>query len=194
MRAPMGPAVLVSGTVVAMSAHRDGVACRRADRADDVLVARAAAEVSLQAAPDVLVGELAVALPDQVDRVHDHPWRAEAALQAVVLPEGLLHGVQLSVLRDALDRGDRRPVGLDGEQRAGFDRAAVEVDRAGAALAGVAADLRAGQAEAVPDEVDEQRPRLDVGFPLDAVDGHRDPCHLVPPLPKGCPSWWFRER
>src|SRR5690242_14454922 len=129
MRAPMGPAVVVSGTVVAMSAHRDRVAGRRADGADDVLVAGAAAEGALQAPPDVLVGELAVALPDQVDRVHDHPWSAEAALQAVMLPEGLLHGVQLPALRDALDRGDRRSVGLDGEQRAGLDRAAVEVDR-----------------------------------------------------------------
>ena len=34
----------------------------------------------------------------QVDRGHDHPGRAEAALQAVLLVEGLLHRVQRAVL------------------------------------------------------------------------------------------------
>src|SRR5262249_14192829 len=160
---------------------------RRADRADDVLVAGAAAEVALEAEPDVLVGELPTATPDEVDRVHDHARRAEPALQAVVLPEGLLHRVQLAVLGHALDGGDGGAVRLDGQHRAGLHRAAVEVDRAGPALARVAPDLRPGEAEPVTQVVDEQGAWLDLRLPLDAVDGHRDPCHLVSPFTRWGP-------
>ena len=61
------------------------------------------------------------------------------------------------------------PVGLDGEQHAALHRLAVQVDRAGAAVAGVAADVRAGQLEVVAEEVDEQPPRVDVAL----VDARR---------------------
>ena len=51
---------------------------------------------------------------------------------------------------------------------------AVDVDGARAAVARVAADVRAGQAEVVAQEVDEQEARLDVGLVRLAVDGDRD--------------------
>ena len=78
---------------------------------DDVVVAGAAAQVALEADPHLLLGGVRV-LVEQVDALHDHPRRAEAALEAVALAEGLLHRVQLAVLGQPLDRGDlaaRRP-------------------------------------------------------------------------------------
>ena len=43
---------------------------------------------------------------------------------------------------------------------------AVDVDGAGAALAGVAADVGAGQVEVLAEDLDEQPSRLDVELPL----------------------------
>ena len=89
--------------------------------------------------------------------------------------EGLLQRAQLAVgRRQPLDRPHLRPVRLHGEEHAALDRLAVEVDGAGAAVAGVAADVRSGQLELVADEVDEQAPRIDVALVDVAVDLDRD--------------------
>ena len=64
--------------------------------------------------------------------------------------------------RQALDGGDVAAVGLDGEHGAALDALPVEVDGAGAAVAGVAADDRADLAELLAQVVDEQRSRLDL--------------------------------
>ena len=53
-------------------------------------------------------------------------------------------------------------VGLHREHQAGAHRLAVEEDRAGAADAVLAADVRAGQAELVAQEVAQQQARLDL--------------------------------
>ena len=50
-----------------------------------------------------------------------------------------------------------------GQHRAGLGGPAVEMDDAGAALAGVAADVRAGQAQVLAQVLHEQRARIDVG-------------------------------
>ena len=64
-----------------------------ADGVDDVLIAGAAAEISLQRVPDLLLGGVGV-LREQIDRGEDHAGRAEAALQPVLLPERLLQRMQ----------------------------------------------------------------------------------------------------
>ena len=66
--------------------------------------------------------------PGRGSRVMETPG-AEAALEAVMVGEGRLHRVE-GVLRQALDRTDRDPVALDGEQQAGSHRVAAEQDRA----------------------------------------------------------------
>src|SRR5262245_56196325 len=108
MRAPIS--ILLSGL-----GHPAG---RVFHRRHDVLVARASAEVALEADADLRVARMRILL-EQIAGRHDHSRRAEAALQAVVLPEGLLQGVELSVFREALDGRDVRSVGLDREDRAG---------------------------------------------------------------------------
>ena len=92
----------------------------------------------------------------QIDRAHDHARRAEAALQAVMLAEGFLHRMQLVALGEALDRGDARAVHLRRQHGAALGRIAVDMNDAGAALAGVAADMRAGQAEMLAQELHQQ--------------------------------------
>ena len=69
---------------------------------------------------------------------------------------------------------DLAAVGLDREDRAALDALAVEVDDAGAALAGVAADVGAGQPKIVAQEVDEQEPGLDFGRVGRTVDRNVD--------------------
>src|SRR5262249_14059423 len=119
-----------------------------ADRLDDPLVARAAAEVAAQCVPDLLVARRAVA-GEEIRRRQDHPRRAEAALEPVVLDERALDRVQFAVAPEAFDGGDLTSLGLPGENRAALRRPAVDEDRAGPALARVAADVRACQAEPV---------------------------------------------
>ncbi len=115
---------------------------------DDVLVAGAAADVAADAEADLVLGRLRVLLQQPV-RADDHPGRAEAALQAVHLAEAFLQG-RCSVpsgVGHALDGGDRRrPSACTANTGAGLHRHAVDVDGAGAAMGGLAADMGAGEA------------------------------------------------
>src|SRR5918996_3555417 len=143
----------------------------RLNRLDDVVVAGAAAQVALEPLADLGFGGRRVAL-HQVDRAHDHAGRAEAALQPVMLAERRLHRVQLAVLRQALDGGDLRALGLYREHGAALHRFAIDVDHAGAALAGVAADVGAGQIELLAYKLDQEGTRLDLPRHRLAVHRH----------------------
>src|SRR3954462_14326754 len=75
---------------------RRGLVLRRpADGRDDVLVARAAAYTAGDRGADLVLGRVRV-LVQQRPRGHDHPGRAEAALQRVLLVEAQLDRVQLA--------------------------------------------------------------------------------------------------
>src|SRR5262245_42850683 len=113
-------------------------------------------------------------LAEQRGRAHQHPGRAVAALQAVAVPEGLLQLVQLVAVGEAFDGLDGRAVGLHGEEHAALDQRAVDDHRAGAAVAGVAADVASGQVEIVAHEVDQQLARVDLPLVRRAVDRDRD--------------------
>ena len=54
------------------------------------------------------------------------------------------------------------PAACAGQHGAGFDRPAVDMDDAGAALAGVAADMGAGQVQIFAQEMDEEGPVLNI--------------------------------
>ena len=114
-------------------------------------------------------------------RGEDHPRRAEAALQPVLRPERVLQRRELAVLRQSLDGGHARAVGLDRERGARLDGDAVHQHGAGAALAGITADLGAGQ-PGITEEVHEEEPRLDVPVVATTVDADADSgCHEGPP-------------
>jgi len=84
---------------------------------------------------------------------HDHAGGAKAALQAMLVPEGLLERVQGRALGETLDRRDPRSVGLDREHRARLHTVSVNFDGARAAVARIAADVGAGKPRLFPDVV-----------------------------------------
>ena len=158
----------------------------------DVVVARAAAQVALEPEPDLLLGGVRVLL-QQVDALHDHPGRAEAALQPVALPERLLDRVQLPVRGQPLDRRDVGAVGLDRQHVAGLDAAAVQVDGARPAVAGVAPDDGAGLPETLTEVLHEQHPWFDVVGDRCSVDVEADTGHGRLPALRGCDEAHARE-
>jgi hypothetical protein len=91
-------------------------------------------------------------------------------------------------------------VGLHGQHGAGLHRAAVQVDGAGAAVAGLAADMRAGETDLLAQEMDQQGARLHQSFDLAAVEGDGDLGlrHLLFSLPAqpAARSWarWMARR
>ena len=74
----------------------------------------------------------------------------------------------------ALDRRDRAAVAWTANMVQDLTGTPSTQHGAGAAARRVAADVRAGQAERLAQEVHEQEPRLDVGRALLAVDGDLD--------------------
>src|SRR5918995_7458772 len=114
-------------------------------------------------------------LLEQGGRAHQHPGRAVAALQRVVGRERLLQRAQLAVLGcEPFDGAQLGAVRLHGEEHAALHGLAGEVDRAGAAVARVAADMCSRQLEVVADEMDEQAARVDLALVRLAVDLDRD--------------------
>src|SRR5947208_2174999 len=96
---PMYGIVFVSATGHLASrpaeAGRHGRLRRLRDSVDDVRIPGAATQIAAQAMRDLLAVRRRV-LAEQVHGGHDHPRRAEAALQAVAVPEALLNRMQLS--------------------------------------------------------------------------------------------------
>src|SRR5271163_241716 len=147
------------------------------DRLDDVVIAGAAADVAFEPVADRGFVEMRALAIDEVDCGHDHARRAKPALQAVIVLERLLHRVQLAAGGEALDRRHLGVLAARGQNGAGLDRPAVEMDDAGAALRRVAADMGAGQAQVLAQELDEQRSRIEIGRHMPAVYRHRDMNH-----------------
>src|SRR2546426_4028189 len=139
------------------------------------LVTGAAAQPGRDPLTDLRLRRVGVDV-QEIERRHEHPRRAEAALEPVVLAERFLERMELAGLREPLDRHDLRAVRLNGEHDARARRLAVEHDRAGAADAVLAADVRAREPEILAQEVHEQLARLAAPFPGGAIDGeaHRD--------------------
>src|SRR5215831_7006108 len=153
---------------------RRGRLARSPDRVDDVLIAGAPAEITLEPGTDAFLRRLRFT-PEQFQRAHDHSRGAEPALQGVMLAEGgLQRMLGITRLAQALDRVDRRSVRLNGQDRARLHGAAVEVHGARAALGRVAADMRARDAEVIPQEVHKQLPGLNLSLPPRAVDSNGD--------------------
>src|SRR3974390_2822089 len=82
--------IYFSPLIAASLAH---LFCCRAHRLDDVLVAGAAAEVGREHVQQIVVGHVGLAL-QHTDGEHQKTRRAEAALQSVIVHEGLLHRMQ----------------------------------------------------------------------------------------------------
>ena len=113
-------------------------------RFHDVLITGAAAQIAIELCAHRVLVWIRM-LFNQLKRIHHHARRAKAALQTVMLAKRGLHRVQVAVgAADTLDGGDVHALRLHGENIARFNRTAIQMHGAGAALAGVAADVRAG--------------------------------------------------
>ena len=98
-------------------------------------------------------------LLEQLADAHDHPRRAEAALQRVVLMESRLYRMQCATARrQTFDGRDRRSIRHHGKHRTGFDGLPVDIDGAGAALRRIATDMGSCKAEIVSQQMDQQLP------------------------------------
>ena len=117
---------------------------------------------------------------EDLDRAVGPGGALEAATRAV--DEGLVgavgitgHGSEAPAVHlEALHRADAVATGHRREHRAGLHRFAVHFHDAGAAVARVATPMGPGEPQLIPEEMHEQRPRLDVGGDRLAVDGHGD--------------------
>ena len=115
--------------------------------------------------------EIVALAVDDIDRGHDHAGGAEAALQAMMLAERLLHRMQRrAVGSQPLDGPHFVAVGHDRERGAGLHRLAVEMHDAGAALRGVAADMGAGQPQILAQELHQEGAGVDIG--VDGITVH----------------------
>src|SRR5439155_1797691 len=94
------------------------------DGGNDVLVASAPANIAVESFANVGVRRVGLAV-EQIMRAHDHAGSAEAALQAVLFPESVLRGIQLSTGGQSFYRSDSAAVGLNRQYGAGFNGTAV---------------------------------------------------------------------
>ena len=152
---------------------------RQLHRIDDLLVAGAAADVAAQAFLDLVqVGGRVAAQRGR--RRHHHARNAVAALARAALVEGALQHRHPVVAIEVVDRLDLGALDLLHRRQAALDQLAVDEHRAGAALAGAAAFLVAGELQLLAHEIDQPVVIGHVAADLAAVDGGRDPRRRVP--------------
>src|SRR5436309_4041380 len=83
--------------------HACHVASAGGDRFDDIVVARAAAEIAFELLADRMLVQIVAFSTNEIDRGYDHARRAEAALQPMMLAESFLHRMQLIAVGQSLD-------------------------------------------------------------------------------------------
>ena len=112
----------------------------RAHRADDLVVARAAAQIAGQRVADLFFVRIGIAVEQRLGR-HEKTRRADAALQRSVLDELALQRMQLAAGRKTFDRRHLTAFGFRAEHEARTHQAAIDGNAARAAIAGAAAFL-----------------------------------------------------
>src|SRR5690348_12369710 len=153
----------------------------------DLRVGRAAADVAAHPLPDA--GVVArVPLGDAGHRRYQLARGAVAALEGVVLGEGLLDRVQLPARsRQALHGGDLPARALHDQGQAAVHPAPVDQHGAGAAGALVAALLGPGEPRFLAQPVEQGGPGRDDGGPVAVVDPQRD-LHAASEVERHCRS------
>src|SRR5918994_1376391 len=174
MPAPMAPSPAKPTRSISLNIATPQLAGGVLDRLDDPQVAGAAAEVACERLAELLVARVRVLAKKRLHR-HEEARRTEAALERVSLVERALKRVELPVRGQPFHRPERPPVRLHCEHQARADGLSVELDGACAADALLAPDLRPRQPCLVPDEVGQERARLDVALVGAPVDLHPHP-------------------
>src|SRR3990172_1789721 len=115
----------------------------------NLLIARAAADVPAQGLPDLLLAWVGIPLK-QLENGHQEPRRTVAALKAVPLYEGLLQRMELPLRGQPLHRHQVGPVALHRQHETGANGAAVHQYRARAADPVLAAHVGPNQPQVLP--------------------------------------------
>jgi hypothetical protein len=89
-----------------------------------------------------------------------------------MIPERLLHGVQLAVLGQTFDGGDTASISLHSKNGARLDTHAIQMHGAGAALARITADVGACQPENISKEMHEQHAGFNISPMLNPINGN----------------------
>jgi len=124
------------------------LSCGGPYRAHDIDVARAHAEIAAEAGAYFFIARFCI-VAQQFESREDHPRRAKAALQRMMLVKCHLQRMEFSLRPNPFNGGDFAAIGLRDEEQAGTHRAAVEQDRACAAHAMFAADVSPDQTDIV---------------------------------------------
>src|SRR5690606_11491138 len=149
------------------------------DRGVNLVVAGAAADVAAHRGLDLL--RLRLRSPGQ-QRAGGHQLAglAIAALHDVLLQPGGLEGTADLRLGERLDGGDLLSAQRLDPERAGPGGDAVDMDGAGAAQAGPAAELGPDHTQLVPQDPEQRHIAGDVDLMFDAVDGDLEGHRLSP--------------
>src|SRR6266567_780832 len=105
---------------------------------------------------------------------HHHSRRAIATLEAMLLVETFLQGMQFAILLQAFNGHELAAMRLHSEHGAGFGSFAVNEDGAGAATGRITANVGAGQMQDITQPVYEEQACFDVAFVNGAIDGGAD--------------------
>jgi hypothetical protein len=105
---------------------------------------------------------------------HQDTGSAISALQGVTLHKSLLKGMKTLWRFESLNGAYGRALGLDGKHQAASYGGTVQKDGACAANPVLTANMRAGQMELVPEEIDQRQAVLDDGFMAGAIDRNFD--------------------
>lgn len=149
----------------------------RFDGVDDLLIARAAAEVPLNGASNFLPSGVVVLIEKSL-RGYQKPGRAKATLRAAVCRKARLDGCEVSTIRKALDRDDVRTLNLTGEGEARQFGNAVDHDGATSAGSEVAASFHAQGSDFVPKHIEQDSVAGRQNLMRLAVHGSRPPFSL----------------
>ena len=123
------------------SGHRRGSGL---NRFDDVVIARAAADVAFQPMTDLVLGGCGVHLQQFRSR-HDHARSTEPALQTVVFLKSSLQDTERTIfVRHAFNGRNLCAFARAGKGRTRLYGASVDMNNARAALRRITADMRSG--------------------------------------------------
>jgi len=136
---------------------------------NDVGVSATAADVAVHPLPDVFIRG-SDRLLEQRNGGHDLSRGTVAALIAIMLDKGRLHGVEVVGAADAFDGDDLVSRVRHGKSKAGVDAATVDVNGAGSTLAVVAALFSTGQVEILTKAVKKSGTRVDLKVMIFPVD------------------------
>jgi hypothetical protein len=141
------------------------------DGIDDIGIGAAATDIAAHVFTNFLAA-YGFAFIKQTLGGTDLPGRAVAALETIMANESLLQWMKPAIgFGHSFDRGDIRTIQTDGKFQATIDTPAIDENRAGTALAVIAAFLRARKRQPVTQEVEQGSPGWNIQLEGLLVDG-----------------------